>query len=309
MDERLRKRFSIGLCLSEDSQKSVDFFCKYQNWLDSVYFSLPLGKKFYSRTELSREYDAIGANEKLCHLIKVLKEFHIKSEVAINMYGLSEFDIEKAIDYMKSNQIFPDEIVCLDEYGAQLKSAFPTCELKYSFNNPNPPTAQFDTIVVGKEYLRDEALRHQVIDAGSNLVLLLNNGCSFNCHYPCGDSNFCGAILECNLKKYNIDEIYAVQSFFPFELKKLLDEDPYSPQYRFKLSNRPLGIDFSARVMDSYCQLNHYTEDYLIQSCNENYGLYCVMYELFKRKDELNYDRIIDYKNKFGIHNNPMKHN
>lgn len=46
MDERLRKRFSIGLCLSEDSQKSVDFFCKYQNWLDSVYFSLPLGKNF-----------------------------------------------------------------------------------------------------------------------------------------------------------------------------------------------------------------------------------------------------------------------
>lgn len=299
MDERLKKKFSIGLNLDEREEDIVKFICDYQHWLSSVYFSLPLGSRFYSRNELSREYETPGAEDKLFRVIRVLREHNIRAEVAVNIYGLSRTDIEKAVRYMNEKSFKPDEIVCLDEYGEQLKKAFPKAELKYSFNNPLPPTVPFDSMVVGKGFIRNQAERHKIIDGGQGLVLLLNNGCSFECHFPCGDSKFCGAILNNNLKKHDLNYMYALQSFFPSELFRLLDEDPYASRYRFKLSNRPLGLEYSRKVMDSYCHLTCHTEAELINADDRNYGLYCVMAELIRRRNELSFDRVMKYKESF----------
>lgn len=301
MDERLRKKFSIGLNLNEKEEDIIQFLSDYQQWLNSLYFSLPLGEGFYSRNELASEYEAIGAEEKLFRIIGYLKKYDIRSEVAINIYELSTEDINRAIMYMKRMNLYPDEIVCLDEYGKQLADAFPESELKYSFNNPGLPSVHFDTIVVGKGYIRNMAARHKIIDGGQNLVLLLNNGCSFDCHYPCGDSKFCGSILDKNLKSHDLDYMYALQSFFPSELIRLLDEDEYSLKYRFKLSNRPLGLEFSKRVLNSYCGLVNKSEMDFISEDKCNYGLYCVMFEMYRRRDDFSLERIIDIKQGLNI--------
>lgn len=301
MDERLKKKFSIGLNLNENEEEIIRFLSDYQEWLSSLYFSLPLGDGFYSRNELALEYKATGAEEKLFHIIGALKNYGIRSEVAINIYGLKPDDISRAISYMVDKGLYPDEIVCLDEYGKQLKEAFPNTELKYSFNNPSAPSVPFDTMVVGKGYIRNKQARHSIIDSGQDLVLLLNNGCSFDCHYPCGDSKFCGSILEKNLKNHDLNYMYALQSFFPSELYRLLNEDDYSSRYRFKLSNRPLGLNFSRRVMESYCCLDDKTEKDYIENDIQNFGLYCVMYELYKRREELSIDKVIEIKRKLGV--------
>lgn len=75
MDERLRKKFSIGLNLNEKEEDIIQFLFDYQQWLNSLYFSLPLGEGFYSRNELASEYEANGAEEKLFRIIDYLKKY------------------------------------------------------------------------------------------------------------------------------------------------------------------------------------------------------------------------------------------
>lgn len=301
MKERLYKKFSIGLNLNEKYDDILDFMNKYQDYLYSIYFSLPLGTRFYSRNELTKEYGSWGAEDKLFRIIRSFPLYGIRSEVAINIYGLKTEDIELAINYMRKKELYPDEIVCLNEYGAQLKTAFPKSELKYSFNNSEKALNIFDTLVVGKGYLRNKTARHQIIDEGKGLVLLLNNGCSFDCHYPCGDSEFCGTILEKNLTNNSLDYIYALQSFFPSEIDRLFAEDDYADLYRFKLSNRPLGLKFSMRAMDSYCALTFKSEVDYIKEDPSNYGLYCVMGELYKRRNDFSLDAISRLKQDLSV--------
>lgn len=84
-------------------------------------------------------------------------------------------DEENAIAYMNRNALCPDEIVCLDEYGETLKKAFPHSEMKYSFNNPGRYSSIFNTVIVGKGYLRNQEARHRIIDAGKSLVNIDSN--------------------------------------------------------------------------------------------------------------------------------------
>ena len=153
-------------------------------------------------------------------------------------YHLSNLDIDYAIEFTKKFGIIPEEIVCLKEYGEKIRKAFPNCELKYSFNNTDYQDIPncFDTVVVGKRYLRSKEMRHQLLESGYNLVLLLNNGCSFTCPGPCRNGTECRKIVAQQLLTSTPSELYALESFFPEELTRLLETDSYSDQYRFKLN-------------------------------------------------------------------------
>ena len=48
-----RKKFSVGLCLNESLSDIIVFLENNKEWLNSVYFSLPLGMRFYSRESLA----------------------------------------------------------------------------------------------------------------------------------------------------------------------------------------------------------------------------------------------------------------
>ena len=292
---RQHKLFSVGLPMDAGETAFRSFLDEYAGILSSVYFSIPLGRRYYSREELENEYEGYGAENKLISFLTMLQAHDVRTELAINTPGLTQDDLMAVLHYTGDHDISPDEVVCLSDYGNFFKIVFPGAEIKYSFNNisMDVPDA-FDTVVVGKSFLRDQHARHKIIDQGKKLVLLLNNGCSFNCHYQCGDSKFCGAILEQVLQEHSLNYAYALQSFFPSELQRLLETDPYVDQYRFKISNRPLGIDFTRKVLRYYSTLQDVGE--LVTLSPDYYGYFCVMQQLFIRRAELNYASIIRLK-------------
>lgn len=300
MNTKYYKKFSIGLPMDASLSEFEDFLQEFSDIISSMYFSIPLGRKFYSRTELENEYESTGAEDKLFIFLNLLHKHNIRAELTVNSYNLSEQDLEAVIQYLSAHDFIPDEIVCLKEYGSFLKQRLPMVEIKYSFNNTsrNVPDC-FDTVVFGKEYLRNMEARHRWIDEGKGFVLLLNNGCSFSCHYECGDSKFCGAILDQNLKNNSLDYLYAIQSFFPFELVRLCMEDPYADKYKFKISNRPLGMAFTKNVLRYYSKGVDVSE--LISQSADNYAYFCVMYRLFVHRNELDFENIMDIKRGLSI--------
>lgn len=296
------KCFSVGLNLDATIEEYRSFLQNYGEMLSSVYFSPLLGRKFYSRTELEKECETEDALDKLKTLLDMFRQRGIRNELAVNTFHLSEEGINSIYRFTTDNKIPVDEVVCLAQYGKQLKSLYPCAELKYSFNNPtvSPDDLEpFDTVVLGKGYLRDREARHRMIESGKSVVLLLNNGCSFACHYPCGDSDFCGKILQKSLCDHDINYLYAQQSFFPEELKRLLETDSYASEYRFKISNRPLGIAFTRKELDLYSSLGNVEN--LILDNPDNYGYFCVMHQMFVRRFELDYNAVIQYKQMFPV--------
>lgn len=293
------KRFSVGLNMENSQEDILTFLEEYKDMLSSIYFSFPLGRKFYSRTELENEYDLPASEKKLMTILTAMKKCHIRSELTVNTYDLQLSDLDRIAEYAQRNGVCPDEIVCLSEYGPHLRELFPNCELKYSFNNTHMDIPSvFDSVVVGKGFLRNKQARHRIVAQGKDLVVLLNNGCTFECHYPCGDGVFCASLLDNNLQKRDINYLYAAQSFFPFELKKMLDTDEFANTYRFKISNRPLGLNFTKKVLELYASLADVRQ--LILQDSIAYGYFCVMEQLFIRRENFDYDKIIEQKNKLS---------
>lgn len=295
------KRFSVGLNLDPDIEKFRRFLDRFHMELASIYYSLPLGSAFYSRNEIEDEFAVPGSEEKLYRFLQLMDDYHIHKELALNINNLSSEQIRMAIDSIKISGIIPDEIVCLKEYGDQIKNAFPDIELKYSFNNTDYTHIPdcFDSVVVGKSFLRSMQARHRLLAAGFKVIVLLNNGCSFNCHAFCGDADCCMSYLQENLKHYTAVELYAIQSIFPFEYQRMLNEDPYASEYRFKLSTRPLGIDYTTSTMEAYLGIRDAKD--LILADQTNYALFGVMHAFSHFCDEFGYDEIVRIKQNLPI--------
>lgn len=296
MNEKYIKKFSVGLNLNEKIEALELFFEEFAPYLSSVYFSVPLGNRYYSREILAKEYTD---ENKFLQAVELIKKYEIRTELTVNTYNLRTEDLEKIRLYLDMHNIVPDEIVCLSNYAEYFATFFPNTEIKYSFNNAQ--TVQgidkeelkfFNTVVVGKEYLRSENKRHDLIKKGKNVVLLLNNGCSFECRMGCGTTAYCNAILRNNLKKGDINYYYALQSFFPEELENLMCTDHYGNTYRFKISNRPLGLDYTKKVLNAYMTWNHQRT---IQEINSDHGIYeyfCTMGVLLKMSNSLDIKEI-----------------
>lgn len=301
MEHFIKNKFSIGLNLDTSFETYSRFIETYHPYLSSIYYSMPWGKKYYSREALEEELTQEHIEEKLSNILNLLKKYQIRRELTFNMKGLTTADIDYAIEQTYAFGIIPEEIVSLKEYGSQLRHAFPDAELKYSFNNTDYEQIPdiFDTVVVGKHFLRDQNARHELIRKGFQLVLLLNNGCSFNCHGFCGDRDFCHSFVKKNLERYTANELYAMQSFFPFELKRLLAEDPCANDYRYKISNRPLGLDYTIKALSSY--LSGADVESLIQEDIINYSLFGVMYTLGLYCNEFDYQKIVRIKKKLSV--------
>ena len=96
-----------------------------------------------------------------------------------------------------------------------------------------------------------------------------------------------------------LNYLYAIQSFVPWELEQLCENDPYADKYRFKISNRPLGMQFTKNVIQYYA----YGVDVsvLISQSTDNYGYFCVMQQLFAHRNEFNYEEIMNIKKNLPI--------
>lgn len=294
----LEKRFSVGLCLNESAEDLQVFLERNRKWLNSVYFSLPLGDRFFSRESLVQEYS--NSEDKLFTVLELLAQFGIRREMAINTWDLTQSEIDRAIRYCDSWKLQPEEIVCLRDYGDAFRAAFPNAEIKYSVNNPESDgkhiTKAFHTLVAGKGLLRDMAARHHFLEQGYGITILLNNGCLSICNTAC-EVIHCHRYFEFMINKYGLDYTYALCSFFPSELQALLTCDPHSNRYKFKISNRPLGLNYTQQVLDSYLSL---MDDY--SSMQEDFrkmALFCTARPLAIRLQQVDLPRVREYKTKW----------
>lgn len=285
------RKFSVGLCLNESFSDLVSFFEKNAQWLNSVYFSLPLGIRFYSRDALIQEY--VGNEDKLFSILNVLHQLGIRRELAVNTYNLNSEELNLAISYCSENNLYPEEVVCLRDYGKVFSHAFPNAEIKYSVNNPDSNgskiTSDFHTLVGGKGLLRDLDARHRFIERGFNLTLLLNNGCLAICNTACRSIQ-CHHYFDSVINRYGLDRTYAVCSFFPSELKTLIAVDKYADKYKFKISNRPLGLEYTQQVLDAYLSLE---DDYnAMQNDYHRMALFCTVRPLARNMQNVNLDNV-----------------
>lgn len=295
-----QKRFSVGLSLEQGEEELLNFMQRYADVLDSIYFSVPLGRPYYSRSALSRTYDLPETERKLVLLSQKMHQLKIHREITLNTYYLDDRQIDLALDWLERTGIRPEEFVCLAPYKDRIRSRFPKAEIKYSFNNPTLDDIEgFDTLVVGKNYLRNREGRHAVFQSGYQIVLLLNNGCMFSCQHRC-DRILCKRQLQGLLQQRSLEELYAEQSFFPSELKRLLAEDALAPQYRFKISNRPMGLAYTKQVLDWYLSLQDPSAQQF--SSNPNlYGLFCTMGSMFEFRALLDNSSIQKFKQQLSI--------
>lgn len=286
-----RKKFSVGLCLNEPIAELVSFFEMNKDWLNSVYFSLPLGPRFYSRESLSEEYN--GTEQKLFYILSVLSDLGIRREMAINTWNLTEEELYQAVAYCEQHQLGPEEIVCLKGYGPLFSKEFPNAEIKYSVNNPEPDgsgiTNDFHTLVAGKGLLRDQQARHRFLDKGYCVTLLLNNGCLSTCCTAC-DSIKCHHYFDNSINIYGLDYTFAKCSFFPSELRALILSDRYAGRYKYKISNRPLGLHYTQQVLDAYLSL---TDNYeAMMKDPRKLALFCTAHPLAANIQKVNLENV-----------------
>ena len=293
-----RKKFSVGLCLNESLSDIIVFLENNKEWLNSVYFSLPLGMRFYSRESLADEYE--GAEEKLFYILSILSDLEIRREMAVNTWNLTREELKRAIAYCREHQFCPEEIVCLKEYGELFSQKFPKSEIKYSVNNPESDgsgiTNSFHTLVAGKGFLRNQNARHTFLDKGYHMTLLLNNGCLPTCNTVC-DAIKCHHYFDHAINVYGLDYIFAKCSFFPSELRMLILSDKYAERYKFKISNRPLGLDYTQQVLDAYLSL---TDDYDAMNVDpKKLTLFCTAHPLAKNIQKVNLQNVKKLKSRW----------
>lgn len=291
------KKFKIGLNLDADINEMEKFLHDNQQFLHSIYFSLPLGANYYSRKSLAKEYE--GNTEKLIIFEKMIKQFDIKTEITFNT-NLGQYEINKGIDFILKHDIVPDEIVCLNNNISILKETFHRTKFVSSFcNGVQNILPAYDSVVLGQSFLRNIAARHKIYTQGYSIVLLLNNGCSFSCNHNDCNTNICQSLYLESQKIYTVNEIYALQSFFPEELTMLEKMDKYSREYIYKISNRPLGLKYTKKVLNAYAnQIN--SKQFELDKNREDYALFGALHELCKRIQEYEYNKIIDAKRVFN---------
>lgn len=232
------KKFSIGINSAISWEDYDVFFNKFSTYIDSVYFSLPLGYEYSTRYYFSENLKTKEQLNNFDNIISLLDKYGIKKEIALNTYNLSKGKLDRAIEYMKT-KVYPDEIVCLKEYIDYIKEKIPHCKFIYSFNNydlENIPDS-FDEIVLGREFLFNKNKRDSFIADKHKIRLLLNNGCSLKCH-ACIGGDYCENLFKKDVKEKGINQVYAEQSFFPIELHELLNTDNNVRKMKFKLSTR-----------------------------------------------------------------------
>lgn len=269
------KRFNVGLPLDSD-EKSLDaFLTEYAKYIDEVYFSLPLGSKFHSRRAIQRQFTSKKVVDKFPRLLGLYRKHGVKLELVLNTNMLTREELQSARDYLDSFSLYPDSVCILEEYAPIIRDIFPNCNYILSYNScvrtiseVDKVQGEYDSWVVGSAGIRNNEMLKHITSRGSDVILLINNGCSFNCTW-CVDQANCKPTFDKNKKKHSVEYLYALQSVMPFELYDGTID--VSLVKTFKISNRVSDLKYLKNCLDSYMQNN--TTSYIKRS-KFNYGLW-----------------------------------
>ena len=293
------KVFNIGLPLQTNRNEFYDFISSYKEYIHSIYFSLPLGDRFHTREIICNQFKNEETINLFWDLLKMVQEAGIKLELLFNTYHLTDNDFIVSQEMIQRYNIHIDFVALLDSYYNKVKELFPAATYVYSFNNfynfkssdtINKIVENYDYCVLGRSHIRNNDLFKMLSSNGVNVVLLLNNGCSFNC-LTCRKSNLCNAVFLNNLKEYDINYLYALQSVMPFELHNGIINKNFVKLY--KIASRSGDIDYLKKCMDSY--INNRTFDYINES-PQNYLLWCRLRHIGAFADNLDIKEILANK-------------
>ena len=224
----------------------------------------------------------------------------IKLEVLFNTHELVEEDIERGYDLLLQKNIQVDKVGLVDEHYNTIKWLFPEKTYVYSFNNfPDTPDDYFkpahhyDEYVIGRKFLRNKALIDRIHEQPSaKTILLVNNGCSHFCK-GCSVQGYCCSVHQKAREKYSQDELYAIQSFMPFELGEG-KTDPRDVDF-MKINSRNASIAYLRKCIHSYIFGN---ERKLVEDDPRSFGLWAHLTWFVKDYSALDFDRIVQYKQK-----------
>ena len=296
MDEYMNK-FSFGLSLNIELEQYEKIIEQFKPFLNSVYFSLPFGDEFHTRMGVRREYSETNAIKKLLDILNLFKEKGIKLEAIINQYHINLDKLKKVLD--KVDEIFNiDSICCLDEYFEVIDGHYNgKMYLVSSFNNGivNMNNVEnykkYNMIVIARQFLRDINSIMSIKDNGVDVKLLINNGCAFNCYSCRAGQRKCVEVFKKNLKEYTPEQLYAKQSFFPWELKKLfIDLKGYKYIDEIKLSSRPCSYKYLKDCLESY--IYNIKEEKYIKETTKNYHLWGRQANLIEYFDKFDLENI-----------------
>lgn len=255
MDNLFHKKFSVGLSLQMNAQQYYDLFKVYGSYIDSIYFSPPLGERYHSRLKVAKEFERAGMLTEFYDIIQVIRGNGIHLDAVLNTYHLNDEDIRQFLSFCEAYDI--DDITTLEEYAGKIDK-HPKRNLIYSYNNGlhdlkgNLKTFScFDTIVLGTDFLRCPK-DINMLSKTKQVKILLNNGCSPNCLTCRYGSQMCKNTLDHNLSTKSYDRIYAEQSFFPWELTTLVSQLENWDMISLKISNRTSGYRYIVDCLHSY---------------------------------------------------------
>lgn len=209
--------------LDASPSEYYSFFERYGLYIHSLYFSLPLGKRFHTREYIAEQFERIDNIKRFWSILEVAKQFCIPLELVLNTNGLSEKDIYNALELLYSRNTPVEYINILDRYYDCVRTINKSAKLIYSYNNflnslsDVPSTHYYDYIVVGGKNIRNFSIFSEVHNR-CNIIFLLNNGCNHYCGWCKPSHIHCEAMFERNRSMHSIEELYAMQSVMPYEL-------------------------------------------------------------------------------------------
>ena len=290
-----KKIYNVGLSLDNTVEEHKEFLNKYNEYIDSIYFSLPLGDRFHSRIKIRDQFRHSRTINEFWKILELIKTYDIKLELVLNTYRLTEHDVEISARELKRHNIEVDSVAILDEYYHTVSKFFKNQKKVFSYNNGIRSTEdlkkisnKYDSYVLGSNLMRNLDIKKYIVDElKSKVILMVNNGCSFNCQF-CRNSHLCKSVFENNLRHKSVDELYAEQSFFPSELKEeLLKNESYNNL--IKISCRSSNLNYLYRCMDSYIECE---EEKYIKNTPNGYNLWCRLAVFSDYYEILDYNKI-----------------
>lgn len=293
------KKFSFGISLNIELKDYKKIIEKYSKYLSSVYFSPPFGEEFHTRNSVKKQYNQKDAKTKLLNTLKVFRDNGIKLELVINQYGINLEKLKKALDIL-DYFIKVDSICCLDEYVDIINEHYKgKMYLVSSFNNVvlRNEMCKYDMTVLAKKYMREPKMLEEIKRKNIDIKLLVNNGCAFNCKSCRAGAKECKNTFNKNIQKYTVEELYAIQSFFPWELAELFKRlDNNDIVKEIKISSRPSSYEYIDNCLESYIY-NLNPEKYIKMNA-QNYHLWGRQANLIKYFDSFRLEEIQKIKRK-----------
>lgn len=295
---KFQKNFVVGLCLDESLNSYQRFFERYGEFIKTIYFNYYSDTKFCSRSKIAIQYQKKENRNLLKDVICLAKEFNILTELCLNTPNLTKNNLEDAITFITDMNI--DGAVCIDEYINFLSTRLSDLIICRSFNSPLTRytiiNENFSELVVSKNFLQNIDDLKSFLEY-FDLQLLINNGCIFECPGCYDIARSCDSLFNSLLSKNDLNYLFALYSFFPKELSRLIDRlEEYKDKISFKINNRTLDLVNTSLMLDAYMGQIDYIS--LIRKNKKYYALFCMLSHFYKDENigKLNLDKIIEFK-------------